>query len=38
MDHPVWWDEETEWTHTVRSAPLLQEVIRYAIKQYFYKI
>jgi hypothetical protein len=24
--------------HTVQNVPLLQEVVRYAIKQYFYKI
>jgi hypothetical protein len=33
MDRPVWWDEETTAvvTHTV-------PVIKYAVKQYFYKI
>jgi hypothetical protein len=24
--------------HTIQSVPLLQEIIRYAVKQYFYKI
>jgi hypothetical protein len=27
-----------QWRHTVWSVPLLQEVVRYAVKQYLYKI
>jgi hypothetical protein len=36
MDRPEWWDEKmvaVPW-----SVPLLQEVIRYAVKQYCYKL
>jgi hypothetical protein len=38
MNHPVWWDEETAVAVDHTSAPLIQEVVRYAVKQYFYKI
>jgi hypothetical protein len=27
-----------QWRHTIQSVPLLQEVIRYVVKQYFYRI
>jgi hypothetical protein len=27
-----------QWWCTIHSLPLLQEIVRYAVKQYFYKI